>query len=373
MNNKRVWLLAVWLMLLAACGGGAAETEMETRGDVEEETATEVPVPVPVEESEEEVSAGECEEGFRLFDHELLATDPVCVPENPEAIAMIETFGVEAMLLLEQPPVVQMGPYLDQLLGNFPDLAPQIETVFADIPDAGYFPPNFEVMIEAEPDLIVTFDFFLEQAEQFEAIAPTVFMRLVPSELTVPKLIDFHADLWAGEGLIDVALEPYLTRAEAMGAALGEQINGQDIVVARYDGNLLFFGGAPPYLLLEDAGWEPRPEFAEMLETIRADFPFGMQPVSLEELNVLEGDYLFIYDLTEPVPDPDSISEGLTDLLDNPLWNGLDVVQAEQRFIMDSQWNFNSVIAAHYVIDDMIEAIAPETAASIPPNPYSAE
>ncbi|MEM9776479.1 MAG: ABC transporter substrate-binding protein [Chloroflexota bacterium] len=317
--------------------------------------------------------SGVCDAGFRLFDHELLATDPVCVPENPEEIAMIETFGIEAMLLLDQPPVVQMGPYLDQLSGNFPDLAPQIESVFGSLPDAGYFPPNFEVMIEAQPDLIITFDFFLDQAEQFEAIGPTVFIKLVPAELTVPKLIDFHADLWAGDELIDAALEPYLTRAEAMGEALGDQINGKDIVVGRYDGNLLFFGGAPPYLLLEDAGWEPRPEFAEALESIRADFPFGMQPVSLEELQVLDGDYLFIYDLARDMTEPDVMSEGLAELLDTPLWEGLTVVQNDQRFIMDTRWNFNSVLAAHYVIDDIVEAVNPEVADSIPPNPFVLE
>lgn len=27
-----------------------------------------------------------CEDGFRLFDHELLVTKPVCIPENPERV-----------------------------------------------------------------------------------------------------------------------------------------------------------------------------------------------------------------------------------------------------------------------------------------------
>ena len=33
--------------------------------------------------------ATECEEGFRYFDHEFLATDPTCIPENPERVAYL--------------------------------------------------------------------------------------------------------------------------------------------------------------------------------------------------------------------------------------------------------------------------------------------
>lgn len=37
-------------------------------------------------------SAGSlCDAGFRRFDHELLATDPICIPENPQRIAFIDS------------------------------------------------------------------------------------------------------------------------------------------------------------------------------------------------------------------------------------------------------------------------------------------
>ncbi|MEM7800909.1 MAG: ABC transporter substrate-binding protein [Chloroflexota bacterium] len=325
--------------------------------------------------SAESASApGGCEAGFRLFDHELLATDPVCVPENPEAVAMFETFGMEAIIALQSDKAVVAGrDYQLQVLGSFPGFSDQIDAVFGNLPDAGFFPINVEVLAEAEPDLIVTYNLLMEQDEQLSAIAPTVYVNLDPSQLTLQRLVDFHSDLWAGQELIDELLIPYEERAAALGDVIGEEINGQEVVIGRYDGDgegFKLFAGSTPYQVLADAGYEPPAEFAAELADINTNFPFGMRPISLEELPYADRDFLFIYDLASPVPDPDSMSDGLTALVENPIFGTLTVVQEDRLFLEESYWNFNGIFSSHYIIDDLVKRLAPDEADSIPPNPY---
>lgn len=70
-----------------------------------------------------------CEDGFRLFDQELLATDPICVPENPERVISLDALSFDLMLASGQRPVGAVG-YLDIVVrSNFPYLADQIDGI----------------------------------------------------------------------------------------------------------------------------------------------------------------------------------------------------------------------------------------------------
>lgn len=70
--------------------------------------------------------AAECEDGFRLFEHEMLATDPVCVPENPQRVVALDPFAYELLILNDTPPVGAIG-YLEPVYRNsFPYLAEEV-------------------------------------------------------------------------------------------------------------------------------------------------------------------------------------------------------------------------------------------------------
>lgn len=149
-------LLAVAL-LLAACGGQTtAEDVPELTSAPDANAPTEVAAPTNMPGSEQ--ASGDCEEGFRLFDHELLATDPLCVPEEPQRVAMLETIGTELMFTLDMQPVVQPQSYTEQLLGNFPEMKQQLTNFFEDIPGLSYAEPNLEIIAQGQPDLIVVYD-----------------------------------------------------------------------------------------------------------------------------------------------------------------------------------------------------------------------
>ncbi len=310
----------------------------------------------------------ECEAGFRLFDHELLATDPVCVPEKAQRIAMMETIGVELMLIENVPPAVKMQAYVDQLNANFPALEPQITSFFEEIPDVGFVPPNLEVLVAAKPDLIIAYDFLIDASDALNSIAPTVFMRLIQN-VDIEEAFDFHATLWNQSEDAENLLETYQTRVAALSKVIKPVIDGKSVIVGRYDASgLLFFSNNSAYAVLEDAGWEPSTDFAEKLATTRETFAYGAQPVTLEELSVVDGDYLFVYPIVEG-GDAEQLQTDFDALLENPLLQGLSVVKNQQLHVVESLWNFNGILSAHYIIDDLWRVLGGEEPTI--PNPFT--
>ena len=77
--------------------------------------------------SAQPASAGPCEAGFHTFDHPLLATDPVCVPDSPERVVVADFAAFDVMYTLGLP----VAAYSDFLITNWytnmvPELLPAI-------------------------------------------------------------------------------------------------------------------------------------------------------------------------------------------------------------------------------------------------------
>ena len=361
-------LLAV-AVLLAACGGQpTAEEVSELTSAPDANAATEVAA--PTNGSGIEQASGDCEEGFRLFDHELLATEPVCVPEEPQRVAMLETIGTELMFTLDMQPVVQPQSYTDQLLGNFPEMEQQLTNFFGDIPGLSYAEPNLEIIAQGQPDLIVVYDVNLPFAEQLNEIAPTIFMKLLP-EVDLALALEFEGTLLGLEEEVEALLTQYDERVAVVGEQVVPQIDDQSVVIARADGPpLSFFATSPAYTILQDAGWQPTAEFAATLTEIQTEFDYGIRPVSMEELTVLDGDYLFFYNLVAPGSEQQEAEERLDDTMASPLWHALSVVDKEQAHLVPSYWNFNGILSAHYIIDDLLTYVAEVDPAEVSPNPF---
>ena len=92
------------------------------------------------EATEAVAAAGECPEGMWLFDHERLATDPVCIPENPQRIISLDMPATEFVLLNDIPLVGVFGYAGDEISAVTPGLASKLE----GIPTFDW-PPNLEL------------------------------------------------------------------------------------------------------------------------------------------------------------------------------------------------------------------------------------
>lgn len=71
----------------------------------------------------------ECEAGFRLFDHEYLATDPVCIPEDPQRILALEISALEMTLFTGKELVGTANWLHDEVPVLMPELAPALVSV----------------------------------------------------------------------------------------------------------------------------------------------------------------------------------------------------------------------------------------------------
>jgi iron complex transport system substrate-binding protein len=125
-----------------------------------------------VEESAATVeTSADCAEGFRMFDHALLATDPICIPSDPQRMAFIDGTIADAIALGVD--TVTRHYYFDALLGDFPSLVD--EAIFNQMTDIGNtWELNPESLILTRPDLIVTSTWWAEPNAQIQSIAPTV-------------------------------------------------------------------------------------------------------------------------------------------------------------------------------------------------------
>lgn len=112
-----------------------------------------------------------CEAGFRLFDHDLLATEPICIPQNPQRIALVDEKAITTYSLGVQ--TVTNNGYFNAFIDMYPfalDEAAQEGMV-----DIGWTAEaNVEAVLSAQPDLIISAVWWEGQNTAFARIAPTV-------------------------------------------------------------------------------------------------------------------------------------------------------------------------------------------------------
>src|SRR5262249_24984063 len=111
--------------------------------------------------------AKECEAGSRLFDHALLVTDPVWLPDNPQRVVALDLTAAEPLLFTDK-----------DLVGTFDwivlDLAvtmPPLEDDLAATTQLGW-PANLEAILELKPDLIAAYVDDSLVYDELSAIAP---------------------------------------------------------------------------------------------------------------------------------------------------------------------------------------------------------
>ena len=63
-----------------------------------------------------------CEDGFRFFEHELLVTDPVCIPEEPQRIVTLEPYSFETLYALDIEQAGTVSLTKTFFVINFPEL-----------------------------------------------------------------------------------------------------------------------------------------------------------------------------------------------------------------------------------------------------------
>ncbi|MEM8533958.1 MAG: iron-siderophore ABC transporter substrate-binding protein [Chloroflexota bacterium] len=316
------------------------------------------------DETEAATAAGECDEGFRLLDHEMLATDPVCIPENPERVVALDPAALEVMLLTDQKPVGAVSWLLAIYSNSYDYLAPDI----GGIEDVG-FPPNLESIAALNPDLIIVG--FTEEYEELSQIAPTL-------QYTLSGSGDWRRPMeMAGEALNQSeAVSERFAEYEARVATLADTIGDPselEVSILRVSSEQLMINLVQSYpsVIVDDVGFA-RPE-SQALSVEEAEGLYESAIggfISLEEIPRVDGDVVFVWSQEATVEGNTEADVYYQSIQDQPVWQTLEAVQNDRVYRVGGHWIGWGFYAAHAVIDDLFTYVAEVDPAEVAPNPF---
>ena len=300
-------------------------------------------------------ASSECEAGFWLFDHERLATDPVCIPENPQRIISLDMPATEFLLLNDIPIVGVFGYAADEISAITPALADDL----AGIPTFDW-PPNLELVTELQPDLIIAFKDSSLFYEGMEQIAPLVVYDAAYAT-DWKSSTAFWSEVFQREEAYHEMLATYEARVAELQAALGEGRGEIEVsaFVPSPDYPMIWLVDSAQGVILQDVGLgRPASQATNFAEGgyVEGGADYGFVAISNERLDLADGDEIFIF--TWPTTDPEVAAENLQTLEDfhqnNPLWQSLSGVQAGNVHIVGAHWfRAQTYLAANLILDDL--------------------
>jgi iron complex transport system substrate-binding protein len=366
---KMMWWVLCLVGLLSACVvpvAPPAESTVSSTAAATTETASEEATTEPAEASSSTVAsaAAGCEADFRLFDHDLLATDPICIPNNPQRMAFIDGTIADAIAL--DVDTVTRHYYFDALLGDFPTLVD--EATISQMTDIGNtWELNPESLVLARPDLIVTSTWWAEPNAQIQSIAPTVIFDHDRAASWVDSF-DAVAQLLGRTAEKEALLAGIDERIAKLSEVLGEAAADTTFSVAIIEGPTqlwLFttknFGAE----LAIKAGLSPAPGVMTPEEAIAATGDAYAVSVVLEQLSMIDADHIFLFTNWGDNAQFDLLSA-------SPVWQSFVASNPDRiHFLNGEYWVRDHPISAHRVLDDLFRYIAGVDPAEVAPNPFA--
>lgn len=329
MKHKLLLLLLVAAVLstglLAACGNNGKTQEAQT-----ESTAA--------EEAEDTASAEENETAWpRTFTD--AADNEITLNEKPERVAILHSNYLEYFFALGTPPIASAGASVgtaQQALDTYETLEPYRGS--AEIIDLGSAREiNLEAIMEAQPDVIVTFvghSGLDEIYDQLTAIAPVV---LVDFSATWQEQTRACAEIVGAEE----EAEEIIADTEAAIAEAHEVLNTKDNTAAifRTNSGTEFVGrGDEAYY---DAFGITAPE----------GYTFDYETFSLEAVAEMNPDYIIFQDYID-------ISEGFTaEQAESTVWAGMEAVKNDNVLYFDDSLNTFGPLAMKLTAEKLSQEI----------------
>ncbi|QPC83279.1 ABC transporter substrate-binding protein [Phototrophicus methaneseepsis] len=299
----------------------------------------------------------ECEEGYRLFDHEYLATDPVCIPEDPQRFIALDMPSLELLLYLDKDIVGSTTWVLDQYKATLPELADRLEGVV----DVG-FPVDLELALELQPDMILSYD-ALEGIIDYDLgseIAPIVSTSLIIDDWE--RATEFWAEVLNAGPLFEEMKATYDARITELQSALEVDPAETEVslVTANQYGASIWLLDTPQAKILADVGFA-RPE-SQQYDGEEAVAAFGTRQtasISDETLNLADGDIIYIYSYS--TLDPELLAtedQAIVNFRESPIWQSLNGVAAGQDYVVGAHWfRAGTYLMANAVIDDLFATL----------------
>lgn len=296
-----------------------------------------------------------CEEGFWLFDHERLATDPVCIPDDPQRIVSLDMPATEFLLLNGIPIVGVFGYAADEISAVTPGLADELK----DIPRFDW-PPSLELVTELNPDLIVAFKDSSLFYSGMDQIAPIVVYDAAYAT-DWKSSTSFWSEVFHKEEAYADMLEIYDARVAELQTALGD--NRGDLKVSAFVPSptypMMWLVDSAQGVVLNDVGvGRPDSQATTFADGgyVEGGGDYGYVAISEEMMSLVDGDVIFIF--SYPSTDEAVNTENNTYLNDyyqnDVVFNALSGVKSGNAHIVGPHWfRAQTYLAANLIIDDL--------------------
>ena len=298
---------AAAMLIAAACGSddaddaGSSETAPATEASSESASASaDETEPVPTSEGTSDAAvaddSSETEDAASTRIVTDFAGNDVEVPAAPQRVVGIGWQRTGVMLAsLGFQPVGITGSAEDTWRAQMAQTLSESEVDLDAIDYLGAWPPNYEAIAAAEPDLIFTLVGDDEMNDQLTEIAPTVVLETDawPEALDGERLM---ADLVGKSDVFEQRLTAYQDRVDAVREALGDGVGDLTYTYMDHylgDENYIYSVAGlgdwfPGPVVLRDLGIEPEPA---MLDAVGEEY---FLELSLERLPDVDADLFFV-------------------------------------------------------------------------------
>ncbi|MBC7813012.1 MAG: ABC transporter substrate-binding protein [Burkholderiales bacterium] len=297
----------------------------------------------------------ECAAGFWLFDHERLATDPVCMPDNPQRIISLDMPATEFLLLNDIPIVGVFNYAADEISAITPGFADDL----ADIPRFDW-PPNLELVTELNPDLIIAFKDSSLFYSGMDEIAPLVVYDAAYAT-DWKSSTAFWSEVFGKEDAYTEMLATYDARVAELQEALGDDRGEIEVsaFVPSPDYPMIWLIDSAQGVILQDVGLG-RPESQNQTFAdggyVEGGADYGFVAISTEALDLADGDEIFLFSWASTDAEVTATNQAYLEEFNqtNPIWQTLSGVREGNVHIVGAHWfRAQTYLAANLILDDL--------------------
>lgn len=294
--------IALFMLILAACGEKKA---------VEEESSTDTPKEEEVTQTKEESTN---ENGTRTIEY---LGESYEVPEKVERIVVTGAMeAMEDMVVLDVHPVGAIA-----IGGKFPELYASVTDKAESIGEK--IKPNFEKILELNPDVILGSTKFPEEVQsKLEKIAPTILVSHISTNWE--SNLNLLAELTGKQADAEKILSTYKADIEAAKSMLTEKLQDQKVAAIRIRGGQAYVYPKEVFLnavLYGELGLAVPNEVAKAK---------SQEAISVEQLADMNPDYLFVQFSTDENADAPN---ALEDFKKNPIIQNITAFKNDQVFV----------------------------------------
>lgn len=208
--------------------------------------------------------------------------------------------------------------------------------------------PNLETIATLKPDLILTEKYRGADAYPLlSQIAPTVVFD-IDGNSEWQKLTRLCGEVLGKPAETEALSTAYDAKLQQVEAQLSQMSKQPQVSVVRIFPGLISAGGTETFAgsVLTDAGISYPPHQSQAQ---------SLQNISLESLDLLDGDVIFIMTLQSSAEFAQESRAEVERLKSHPLWSRLKAVQTNQVYEVGAHWAIGSYIAANLILDDLLK------------------